>query len=255
MTGEPSGQKPPLPSAEAPVTPVIASNTQSSSDATAQPPQSAPENPSPMLDVHAPHEAVHSWKDFLIHIAAISVGLLIAIGLEQTVEHLHRLHQLDQARRELTTELQDNRKVLDMIRADSQEIKAQLEKNIAVLHASQVSNEAIGQPLTYDNRAHWPLDGAWKVATQNGSLSLMPHAELDRYTYVHEGITATMDALIGLSNRLTLASAIAKRAPKGDYTPRDVEELITATSEAQGRLEYLTFLLRVEEKGLDSALR
>jgi hypothetical protein len=39
----------------------------------------------PMLDVHPPHEAVHTWKDFCIHIIAIVIGLLIAVGLEQTV--------------------------------------------------------------------------------------------------------------------------------------------------------------------------
>ena len=38
-----------------------------------------------MLDVHAPHEAVHSWKAFFVHIAAISIGLLLALGLEATV--------------------------------------------------------------------------------------------------------------------------------------------------------------------------
>jgi hypothetical protein len=32
----------------------------------------------PVLDVHMPH-ATHTWKDFLIHIATISVGLLIAV--------------------------------------------------------------------------------------------------------------------------------------------------------------------------------
>jgi hypothetical protein len=42
-----------------------------------------------MLDVHPPHEAAHSWRDFFIHIATSVVGLLIAIGLEQTVEHFH----------------------------------------------------------------------------------------------------------------------------------------------------------------------
>ena len=42
-----------------------------------------------MLDVHAPHEAAHSWTDFFIHIATIVLGLLIAIGLEQTVEAIH----------------------------------------------------------------------------------------------------------------------------------------------------------------------
>jgi hypothetical protein len=38
----------------------------------------------PMLDVHPPHEVTHTWKDFFIHIATIVVGLLIAIGLEQS---------------------------------------------------------------------------------------------------------------------------------------------------------------------------
>lgn len=51
-----------------------------------------------MLDVHAPHEATHTWKDFLIHIATIVVGLLIAIGLEQTVEYVHERHQLQELR-------------------------------------------------------------------------------------------------------------------------------------------------------------
>lgn len=45
-----------------------------------------------MLDVHPPHEAVHSWKAFFIHIATIVIGLFIAIGLEQTVEYFHHRH-------------------------------------------------------------------------------------------------------------------------------------------------------------------
>jgi hypothetical protein len=47
----------------------------------------------PMLDVHAPHERIHTWKDFATHILAIVVGLLIAVGLEQTVEYVHHSHQ------------------------------------------------------------------------------------------------------------------------------------------------------------------
>ena len=47
----------------------------------------------PILDVHAPHEPIHSWKGFVIHIATITIGLLIAIGLEQLVEYFHHQHQ------------------------------------------------------------------------------------------------------------------------------------------------------------------
>jgi hypothetical protein len=49
-----------------------------------------------MLDVHASHETIHTWKDFLIHIATICVGLLIALALEQSVEAVHHHHQREQ---------------------------------------------------------------------------------------------------------------------------------------------------------------
>jgi len=51
-----------------------------------------------MLDVHMPHPT-HTWSDFLIRIATITVGLLIAISLEQTVEWVHHRHQTASAGR------------------------------------------------------------------------------------------------------------------------------------------------------------
>src|SRR3984957_2622278 len=53
---------------------------------------STQDNSTPMLDVHAPHEAVHTWKDFLIHIATIVIGLLITVALGQTVEVAQHHH-------------------------------------------------------------------------------------------------------------------------------------------------------------------
>src|ERR1700722_15927834 len=62
----------------------------------------------PMLDVHPSHEAAHSWKDFFTHIATIVVGLLIAVGLEQTVEHLHWRHEVEAQRAAMDAELSEN---------------------------------------------------------------------------------------------------------------------------------------------------
>ncbi len=62
-----------------------------------------------MIDIHAPHERTHSWTDFLIHIATIVVGLFIAIGLEQTVELIHRSHQRHQLEADLRIEAENNR--------------------------------------------------------------------------------------------------------------------------------------------------
>ena len=204
-----------------------------------------------MLEVHAPHQTVHTWKDFLIHIVAISLGLLIAIGLEQTVEHFHRLHQLDDARRELKSELEDNRRVLDKNLAIGHQMSVRLEQDMALLRAAQALRAPIAGKLDYEGLFFWPVDGPWQVVRQNGSLGLMPHGELFKYNYIHEDIAAIMEGLVAFSARMSLASAIAKRAPAGNFSSKDLEELVTATSEAQGSLKYVTSLLELETLALD----
>jgi hypothetical protein len=62
----------------------------------------------PVIDVHAPHGGVHTWKDFWIHLGTIAAGLLIAISLEQSVEALHRLHERHQLEADLHEEALKN---------------------------------------------------------------------------------------------------------------------------------------------------
>jgi hypothetical protein len=40
----------------------------------------------PLPEVHPSHPAIRTWRDFFVHITTIVIGLLIAIGLEQSVE-------------------------------------------------------------------------------------------------------------------------------------------------------------------------
>ena len=65
-----------------------------------------------MLEPHSPHQAVHTWKDVFIHIAIIAVGLLIAIGLEQTVEFFHHRHQRHVLLGAIRRECEDNVQIL-----------------------------------------------------------------------------------------------------------------------------------------------
>jgi hypothetical protein len=51
-----------------------------------------------MIDIHPPHHAATTRRDFLIHLSTVVLGILIAIGLEQSVEVLHRRHQLHELR-------------------------------------------------------------------------------------------------------------------------------------------------------------
>src|ERR1700751_4750812 len=97
-----------------------------------------------MLDVHPPHEKVHSWTQFFIHIAAITIGLLIAIGLEQTVEYLHHRHRLREARHELRVEAEDNRGQLIKNLQAARTMTAELDANMALLRATQTIPAKIG---------------------------------------------------------------------------------------------------------------
>lgn len=66
-----------------------------------------------MLDIHPPHEAAHTWKDLFIHIATIVIGLLIAIGLEQTVELFHYHHQRQLSEERIRNQAERNRDFVD----------------------------------------------------------------------------------------------------------------------------------------------
>lgn len=204
-----------------------------------------------MIEVHPPHENVHSWRQFLIHIAAIAIGLLIAIGLEETVVYFHHRHQLQEARHELTAELESNRSVVGINLEAARKLTADLDANMALLRAPQISPSDIRSKLVYGlGNFYWPKDATWQAVKQNGSLGLMAHDELHYYVYIYEDIAIIMEQMSELGARVELAGAIARRSPDGNLTPRDIEELITATSEAQAKLAYSTLLLRLEENAL-----
>jgi hypothetical protein len=208
-----------------------------------------------MIEVHPPHEDVHTWRQFFIHIAAITIGLLIAIGLEQTVVYFHHRHQLQEARRELAVELESNRRVVGINLEATRKTMADLDADMALLRGPQISPSNIRSKLVYGlGNIHWPKDGTWQAVKQNGSLGLMAHDELHYYVYIYEDIAIIMEQLNELGARMEVAGAIARRSPDGNLTPRDIEELITATSEVQARVAYSTLLLRLEENALQNKI-
>jgi hypothetical protein len=208
-----------------------------------------------MIEVHPPHENVHTWRQFLIHIAAITIGLLIAIGLEQTVVYCHHRHQLQEARRELAAELEENRRILAKNLDAVRKMKVDLDADMALLRTAQTSLAPIGSKLVYGlDNIYWPKDGTWQAVKQNGSLGLMAHDELHYYVYIYEDIAIIMEQLNELGARMEVAGAIARRSPDGNLTPRDIEELITATSEVQAKVTYSTLLLRLEENALQKKI-
>lgn len=137
-----------------------------------------------MLDVHAPHKSDHTWTDLFIHIATIIVGLIIAIGLEQTVEavhHLHQRHQLeDNLRDELRVDLRrdaDDFRVFSQIRAYTVELKSA----VSARRTGAASPPA--PPSASDTRRHQlpsaPSIAIWEAAKLDATITLLPSKEID----------------------------------------------------------------------------
>jgi hypothetical protein len=150
-----------------------------------------------MLDVHAPHQELHTWKSFFIHLATIVIGLLIAVGLEQTVEYFHHRQQVAEIRRSLAEE----RRINELIFTSACN---EFRRYAPILMGSL-------QTLTY-LRAHpgappsqWPgrfsfymlitrfQDSAWKTALQSAALGYMPRAEVRAYSDIYARLSEVND--------------------------------------------------------------
>jgi hypothetical protein len=136
----------------------------------------APEEPATMLEVHPPHQAPHSWKDFFLQIVTITIGLLIAIGLEQSVEYVHHRIQAGEMAAQLRDDwLQNhNRVVFDLAETDSvmHAVKANIDA-LEAIRAGSGKTEYVPVPLP-----NWigfiPQDAAWLMMRDSGLLPLMP---------------------------------------------------------------------------------
>ena len=68
-----------------------------------------------MLDVHPPHERMHGFRDFALHLFTIPVGLLIALSLEGCVEWQHHRHLLHDAETGLRGEVDKNSRQIPLL--------------------------------------------------------------------------------------------------------------------------------------------
>jgi len=137
--------------------------------------------PDPMLDVHPAHHAASTWKEFFIHIATIVLGLIIAVGLEQLVEHIHHRIELADARKALAIE-----RKIDIVRFSVENDEFHrfvpiLQNNLALFvylrrHPGRPLPPSLGT-LRWSSMTLTMLDSAWTAAQHSGVVDSMPQSE------------------------------------------------------------------------------
>jgi hypothetical protein len=148
-----------------------------------------------MLDVHPPHEPVHGWRDFVVHLLTITAGLLIALGLEAAVEAVHHRQLAAEARENIRHEIEQNEaeaaKNVESLRKNSEAMMT----NIGAMRERLVARrrgEAASAPAKSNLDLHFNYgfqlfsDSAWRTARDTGALSHMPATEVQALADVYQ---------------------------------------------------------------------
>jgi hypothetical protein len=202
------------------------------------------------VDVHAPHSSIHGWKDFLLHLVTITVGLLIAVGIEGCVER-HREHRLvNEARETMHEEIEHNSKTMDEEVGTLDKQKAALEKNLDTLTRileNPKDRAAQDTPINASYNMTSLRDTAWKTAQTTGALAFMPYQEAQRYADVY----ATQQDFLDQQNKILEDEAqflgvMAKtNFGHGDVTKEQASAALERFGIWRGHLSYLTLMAKV----------
>jgi hypothetical protein len=199
-----------------------------------------------MLEPHPPHAALHTWKDFFIHIATIVIGLLIAVGLEQSVEAIHRHNE--------------RRRVLIGLQEDTEKTVrdcARMEEYLGVMigwvrQHEQVLSDAKrdGKPPGAQQRfppgsLDMPAEPVYRLAKASGKLDLLTDEDAAAYGEV-DLVYANLLKAYDQWNEATQQSIVNRQTLKYGAAPGDPP--FAHTTPAQRFVIYKGYL--AQERGM-----
>lgn len=140
-------------------------------------------------------EGVHNWKQFLVHMAIVVLGVCIAIGLEQAVEKIHHVHQRQEFEAQLREEGLVNQKIVELdLRWMDGQVGWLLDAKSAVdrYRTSHRKGDASfpERPLDATQMKGSvgdadPQMAVWTRGKESGLVSLMPADEAESYGSVY----------------------------------------------------------------------
>lgn len=164
-----------------------------------------------------------TWKQFFVHMAVVVLGLLIAIGLEQSVEYLHHRHQRHQLEEDLRGEAIRNLHIA----SDNISIMVALD-DWRSQQARELENAArenrppryIQAPPTYNGRFTRLSDAVWTVAQSSTTLNLVPRSEAESFAHAYFNVQQSLDELRRLNEANQVRSVLLDAASDQSFYGR-----------------------------------
>ena len=133
-----------------------------------------------------PGKPIHSVRDFLVHIFTITVGILIALGLEQSVEAFHHRELANEARANIISELTDNKHNLDIVRRGIPKLMKEPEGVLKLVNEALAHNLRKTPPMGLHFDLATTTSTSWTTAQAVGALSYMDYREVKTYSEAYQ---------------------------------------------------------------------
>jgi len=191
------------------------------------------------MEVHPPDHPIRSVRDFLLHLFTITVGLLIALGLEGLVEMAHNRHLLHAAENDLHAEMHENRTSLAGDERQMDGSERELNNNIKLLMALK-AHQATTEPLDFQWQWNGLQEAAWTTARDTGALALMPYEDAQAYSMIYRQQTMVDEEATAYIHEIYRSAAPMQGGRKlADLQPADIDAMIAASQQAIVDLKYL----------------
>jgi hypothetical protein len=141
-----------------------------------------------MFDIHLPARKIEGLKEFLLHIFTITIGLLIAVGIERFVDWRHHENLLAEARATLHEEIVRNAGTLDGAIKSLEAAQQTMQRNLEIVSRLQKGMPEPGKDSLDGTTSTVSLrETSWKTAQASGAVVYMPYAEAQTYQAIYDG--------------------------------------------------------------------
>jgi hypothetical protein len=191
-----------------------------------------------MLDVHPPHEPVHGVRDFILHLLTITIGLLIAVGIEGCVEWQHHRHLVHEAEASLHEEIKSNADGMQSVLNTIHEQQKTLEQDVAILQQFARGNTPKDKHMSVSWRILTLDDVSWRTAQATGAFAYMSYADAREYANIYHA-QEEYDSLQHQAMRdatYSVALFVGTEDTHSDPTPEEAKEVISRMQVLQAQL-------------------
>jgi hypothetical protein len=184
------------------------------------------------MDVHPPTHPIGTWKDFLIHLGTITIGLFIALSLQAAVEAMHHRHLVRDARANLRREIAKNQLEYTANVRRLQDNRIQLKRDIDELRQLRAGKSIDRNNLTWSWQWNSYSNAAWRAARDSGAITFMDPDLISEYSWIYFQQDYINTTALGIVTEETkTAAALQIALDPANLTPAQIDALLLKTAE------------------------